>query len=257
MVDEYHGQKLEDPYRYMENLEDKRVINWMKENASYAESVVRQVPGRQGIKERLINIFMKEGDYITNTNISGDGIYFYVNQKAGEDYGKLYKRSCFSCEEEMLYDPINFNSSADENYIIYEIRPNYKGNLISVAFAPNGSENTYVQIIDDKGNHVGETIALARSVSWLPSDDAFTYTQTNSSDVTEMDRYKDLNVYLHKLGSSHSDDKIILSRKNNPNLDFLPEEIPTARFDADANIFLGYARNDYKPSVSLSSTKKS
>ncbi|MEK0369503.1 MAG: hypothetical protein QQN62_07875, partial [Nitrosopumilus sp.] len=36
VVDEYYGVKVEDPYRYMENLEDPEVQSWIKGQAEYA-----------------------------------------------------------------------------------------------------------------------------------------------------------------------------------------------------------------------------
>ncbi|MGV6831059.1 MAG: prolyl oligopeptidase family serine peptidase, partial [bacterium] len=243
VVDEYHGQKLEDPYRYMENLEDEEVINWMKQNANYATSIIEQIPGKDELKKRMINLFRKEGDEVSSIHVTDDNVYYFINKKVGEEFGKLYKRNCASCEESLVYDPNNYKPNDGQSYIIYEYTPNHKGTKIALALAPNGSENTYIQLIDSNGNSLNEHIDLARAVSWLPSDDAFTYTKAKSADVTEMDRLQDLSSYVHKLGTNPENDKIILSRETHPNLNIEPAEVPVVRYDPDANLFLGTAYN--------------
>jgi prolyl oligopeptidase len=35
VVDNYYGIDLTDPYRYMENLQDTGVVNWLKEQSDY------------------------------------------------------------------------------------------------------------------------------------------------------------------------------------------------------------------------------
>ncbi|WP_422105331.1 prolyl oligopeptidase family serine peptidase [Winogradskyella sp.] len=243
VTDNYHGQQLEDPYRYMENLQDQDVLDWMKANTKYAEDIMSKVPGKQDLKNLMISLFMRQGDRISNVHITDNDGYFYINKKAGEEFGKLYKRSCFSCEEILLFDPKDYKPENDEKFTIYGIQPNYKGNLIAVAFAANGSENAEIQLMDANGQLLKDFIALARGVSWLPKDDAFIYTKANSADVTEMDRYKNLTTYVHYVGTDPMTDKVILSRKNNPDLDIGPDEFPSARYDADANKFIGYAQS--------------
>ena len=46
VFDTYFGQKVEDPYRYMENQKDPAVIAWMKAQADYTRAVLDSMPGR-------------------------------------------------------------------------------------------------------------------------------------------------------------------------------------------------------------------
>ncbi|KAA1244198.1 hypothetical protein [Aquimarina sp. RZ0] len=42
-IDEYHGQKIEDPYRTLENLEDSTVIDWLQEQGKYAFNLSQKI----------------------------------------------------------------------------------------------------------------------------------------------------------------------------------------------------------------------
>src|SRR5438876_5053054 len=53
VVDDYHGTKITDPYRYMENLKDPEVQQWIKGQADYTASVLKQIPGRDALLERI------------------------------------------------------------------------------------------------------------------------------------------------------------------------------------------------------------
>ncbi|MCA0133397.1 prolyl oligopeptidase family serine peptidase [Winogradskyella alexanderae] len=241
VFDEYHGQKVEDPYRYMEDLKNEEVLNWMKANNKYAEDMMATVPGRQGLKDLMLSLVAREGDYISNLKITNDGTYYYINQKVGEEFGKLYKRECYECDEVLVLDPKIYKQESDQEYAIQKYIPSHEGDLIAIEFAVNGSENPETKFIDNEGDFKAGYLDLARVYSWLPNDDGVIYTKLSSADVTTMDRKIDLNTYIHMLGTSSSEDKVILSRKNNPNLDIEPNEIPWAYYDADAKKFFGFA----------------
>ena len=52
-MDEYFGVKVDDPYRYMENMDDPEVQAWFKGQAEYAAQVLDNIPGRNAIYQRL------------------------------------------------------------------------------------------------------------------------------------------------------------------------------------------------------------
>jgi prolyl oligopeptidase len=53
VVDEHFGVKVDDPYRYMENLEDPEVQTWFKGQADYSAQILGQIPGRDALFQRL------------------------------------------------------------------------------------------------------------------------------------------------------------------------------------------------------------
>jgi len=241
VIDKYHGQTIEDPYRYMEDLKDDEVIDWMKANNAYAEDLMSNIPGKEGLKELMLSLVTRESDYISNLKITQGGTYYYINQKSGEDFGKLYKKDCYECNEVLVFDPADYKPQSELKFAIQDFIPSYDGELIAIEFAANGSENPETKIMDTNGEFLSDYLDLARVSSWLPNDDGIIYTKLSSADVTDMNRKMDLNTYIHILGTDPSEDEVILSRKNNPDLNIQPNEIPGAYYDADAKRFFGYA----------------
>jgi len=45
VTDEYFGQKVDDPYRYLEDMKDSTVVNWFKGQGDYTNQVLSLVNG--------------------------------------------------------------------------------------------------------------------------------------------------------------------------------------------------------------------
>ena len=51
IVDEIHGRKIEDPYRWLENSESPEVMNWVDEQNRLSQAVLDKYRGKErGIK---------------------------------------------------------------------------------------------------------------------------------------------------------------------------------------------------------------
>jgi prolyl oligopeptidase len=53
VTNDYFGHKIVDPYRYMENLKDPAVQNWIKAQADYTSAALSRIPGREKLLGRL------------------------------------------------------------------------------------------------------------------------------------------------------------------------------------------------------------
>jgi prolyl oligopeptidase len=53
VVDDYHGTKVADPYRWLEDLESKEVREWAAAQTKLFESIVRAHPSRAPLFERM------------------------------------------------------------------------------------------------------------------------------------------------------------------------------------------------------------
>ncbi|MES2811283.1 MAG: prolyl oligopeptidase family serine peptidase [Bacteroidota bacterium] len=237
VTDEYFGAKLDDPYRYLENLNDPDVVSWMKSNASYARAKINEVPERENIIKKLNEFDKRRESTISNLQITENDNYFYLKRNANEENGKLYHRLGYKGKEKLLFDPETYKKSNKLNYSISAISPNEKGDKVAIKIAPNGSESAELLILDSNGKIYPETFDKCwfGYTSWLPDGNSFTYHQLNSSDVTDVNRQLNTKIFYHKLGDDPKNDIEFFSNKTNPELNIAPEEAPMNYYHKNSN----------------------
>jgi prolyl oligopeptidase len=242
VVDEYWGIQLTDPYRYMEDLQDTVVKNWMIANADYARSVLDGISGREGLVEKMKEFDERRSDQVSNLVILDNDRYFYLKTTPEDETGKLFMRDGFEGEEKMLFDPQTYGEDSLD-YVIGSISPTFEGDKVAFTVEPNGSENSTVMILKtESGEYYPETLKLSvGGVSWLADGIHFLYTRVNSEDVHDPMRFMNTRSFLHLLGTPQEEDRVFFSGEKYPELGIQPQEFPFAFYDQYADhIFIGF-----------------
>ena len=130
--DEYFGQKVHDPYRWLEDdvRESEQVADWVKEQNQHTNSFLEQIPERKAIENRLTELwnFEKFGTPFT----AGGRIYFYKNDGLQNQY-VLYVQEDSHSEPKVLINPNTWSEdgtvalggtvfSDDRKYLAYAIQ---------------------------------------------------------------------------------------------------------------------------------------
>jgi prolyl oligopeptidase len=216
VVDEHWGVKVDDPYRYMEDLEDPDVQAWFKGQADYAAHALSQIPGREEYYQRLKEL--DAGKPYTNASIvrSKDGSLFYLHRKVGENIRKLYMRDGQTGEEKLLVDPESMKVEDNQQYSIYYYTPSPDNKYVVYGLDQGGSEETTLYILDlMTGKVLPETIDRIETAynkpSWTPDSKGFFYTRRQDlpPDAPETEIYKNTKVYYHKIGNAVAEDNLI------------------------------------------------
>ena len=81
-TDTHWGVEVDDPYRYMEVQDDPEVVEWLKGQAEYTESVLGGLPMRKELYERLTEL--DQGAPYTTFGVRrfANGDMFYLRRKA-------------------------------------------------------------------------------------------------------------------------------------------------------------------------------
>jgi prolyl oligopeptidase len=241
--DVYFGKKIVDPYRYMENLKDSSIIDWIKKQSDYSRSVLNRIPGRQALIDKMKIYDERKSSKVSSLLITENDVYFYLKTTPEDETGKLYTRNGFEGEEILLYDPVSFSKDTTQKYVITSVSPSDDGSLVAFEIAPNGSENSVMLIMEVKNKKLyPEQIDRAwfGGETWLPDNRSFLYNRINSTDIRDPERQKNTKVYLHKLGSDPSSDKEFFSSTHNPNLGIKPEDIPIVFYDKKSNYLFAF-----------------
>lgn len=231
----YYDVTLNDPYQYLENLDDPSVVSWMKNNANYATSVLDKIAGKQDMFDKMKELIERRAASISNLNITDDGTYYYLKRVPGEEISKMYKRSGYEGNEMLFFDPTQYKKDEGRTYTVSEITPNIKGDKIAVSVSANGSENPDLLIFKSTGEQYDEILQLASGISWHLSGNEFFYIKLNSADVKDMNRGIYTTNYVHTVGTDQSSDNAYFSRNNYMSLGVLESEYPYIMYSKEAN----------------------
>jgi prolyl oligopeptidase len=233
VVDEYFGVKVNDPYRYMENLEDPYVKEWIKEQGDYSANILTNLPARQELLDRLVELDtgrpFSTYRYIRLKN----GTLFFMKRNAGENLPKLYIREA-SGEERLLVDPEAVPVEEGEHYALWACSPSSNGEFLVYGLAKSGSEETILHILNIKnGDHLPETIDRIETAynvpRWMPDGSGFFYSrrQLLPEDALETEIYKNTRIYFHCLNTPVEQDQLIAGTGYSDRMDFSDVDFPS------------------------------
>jgi len=241
----YFGVEVNDPYRYMENLEDEYVKQWFKAQADYTRAKLNSIPKRQFLIDKMYEFDKRRKARYSSPRITENDLFFFLKTNPDEETGKLYYRYGDDEEEPecLLYDPQTFSPDTTQEYVISGFIPSYDGSKIAIGVAPNGSESTILLTMDVKNRKLfPEQIDRCwwMALSWLPDGSAYLYNRLQPGSFHDKDRQKNSKVYLHVVGTDPATDKEIFSREKYPELDIKEEDIPFVDYNKDAKYIFGF-----------------
>lgn len=217
VVDEYYGVKVNDPYRYMEDLDNPEVKSWIKGQADYAAGVLSKIPGRDAILERLKELDAGKPFDIWGITRLEDGTMFYKKRSTNENLPKLYVRFANTDEEKLLIDSEAMTSEDGQHFSIGYYTPSPDGRYVTYGLAKGGSEETVLYILDiQSGDNLPEIIdrieTAYNSPKWLPHGKGFFYCRRQElpKGAPETDIYKKTKALYHELGTDISKDITIM-----------------------------------------------
>src|SRR5436190_5664303 len=175
VTDEYFGQKIVDPYRWMEDLKSPEMVAWMKAQNDYSRAYLDRLPMRDELLKRVSGL-SDAGVTVTEVKRAAS-MYFYYGLAPGDNDRKLYVRDAATGAERVLLDPGKL-SGAGKRYSIDRFSPSFDGKFVSYRISAGGSEIGDLRVLETAtGRDLGERIDRVRySVGfWLPDGKSFLY----------------------------------------------------------------------------------
>jgi prolyl oligopeptidase len=106
-VDDYHGVKVADPYRWLEDTDSADTKAWVEEENKVTFGYLDQIPYRGAIRERLLKLWNYER--FTAPEQEG-GRYFYQHNNGLQNQNVLLVAESLNAEPRVLLDPNTLSS---------------------------------------------------------------------------------------------------------------------------------------------------
>jgi len=217
IVDDVHGVKIPDPYRWLEDATKPNVKAWMAAEDKEARGFLSQLPGRDKLLARFKELFYLES--VSPPHHFGNR-YFYTRRHKDKEKAVLYWKEGASGEEKVLLDPNTL--SADGSTSLGVWNPSWDGKTLAYGLKPNNSDETILHVMDVATGKISTVDVIPggkyASPSWTPKGDGFYYTWLPPlSDSIKPDvRPGYAELRYHALGADPASDRVVHEKTGNP-----------------------------------------
>jgi prolyl oligopeptidase len=219
VADIHFGVRVDDPYRYMENVNDPDVAGWMKGQSDYARGILDRIPGRASLLVRMDEITQKNAIAQGGGNISGvrrlpGGRYFYLKAQPSQDQtAKLYTRQGLDGPEVLLVDPNVATMATGKPHVIDGYVPSFDGVYVAYGLSMSGAEDAVLHVIETATAKEVDAPIDRRpfAVNWRPDGRSFFYNRrqelTPGMPATQLKQRSQ--VFLHTIGQDAETDPVV------------------------------------------------
>jgi len=210
VIDEYFGEKLSDPYRWLEDDRSAETGAWVKEQNKITFGYLNQINYRDPLKERLEKVWNYEK--VSAPFKEGDYTYFYKNDGLQNQY--VIYRFKEGQEPEVFLDPNTF--SKDGTISLGNVSFSKDGSKVAYAISEGGSDWRKVVVMNAETREITEDTLIDVKFSGLSwkGNEGFYYSSYDKPEGSELSAKTDQHkLYFHKLGTQQSNDPIIFGEK--------------------------------------------
>ncbi len=216
VVDDFHGTKVADPYRWLET-KDAKTVSWANEQNAFTRAHLDKLPAR-GLVADWMKANYAGGEKGRERRVGG--FAFYSERKGGEEQPSLYVRDK-SGKTVKLVDPVAIDPTATMHIGAYT--PSEDGTKVAVSLHDNGSDWATWLVFDTvTGKQLPETIRWTKenSVEWNAEGTGFYYSGLPKPQPgRELEEpVHDMQVRFHAVGTEQSADVVIHATPENPDL---------------------------------------
>ncbi|MCC7476631.1 MAG: S9 family peptidase [Pirellulales bacterium] len=221
-VDEYHGVKVADPYRWLEAdvRESAEVAAWVEAQNRVARAFLDAIPEREAIAKRLTELWNYER---YSPPIEKGGKYFYMKNDGLQNQAVLYVADSYKAQGKVLLDPNAW--SKDGTIALSSYRPTEDARFLAYSRTEAGSDWQQIFVLDlATGKQLDDVIKWCRfgGVDWNKEGTGFYYARYPEPKPGETFQASALNqmAYFHKLGTNQSEDQLLYRRPDHPDWHF-------------------------------------
>jgi prolyl oligopeptidase len=216
VVDDYHGTRVADPYRWLEDADSPETVKWVEAQNGLTRSYL-EGPTRDALKKRLTELF----DYPRVGLPEKQGKrYFYTRNPGLQNQSVLYVREGLDGKERVLLDPNTL--SPDGTVALTSTSPTQDGSLLGYSLSRSGSDRQELLVRNvDTGQDLPDRIQWAKftAINWTPDKQGFYYTRfPQPGTVPKADENYFAKIYHHRLGEAQDKDVLVFEKPDKKEL---------------------------------------
>jgi prolyl oligopeptidase len=217
-VDDYHGTKVADPYRWLETdvRTSKDVADWVAAENKITFDYLGTIPEREPIRKQLTTLWNYEK---YSTPYKRGGHYFFSKNNGLQNQSVVYTVDKWGDTPRVLLDPNGW--SKDGTVALGAVAVSDDAKYAAYAVAEAGSDWQIIRVVEvASGKQLSDELKWVKfsGISWTKDDKGFFYSRFPAVETGKA--YQSLNrdqkVYYHRLGTPQSDDAVVYYDPSQP-----------------------------------------
>ena len=211
-VDDYHGTKVADPYRWLEDDNSAETKAWVKAENKVTFDYLNQIPEREQLKKRLTELWNYEK---YSAPFKRGNHYFYSKNDGLQNQSVFYVSDSVKGEGRVLLDPNKL--STDGTVALSGMAISDDGKMMAYGLSGAGSDWQTWHFRDvETGKDLPDVLENIKfsGASWTKDEKGVFYSRFPEADekskLTRINYFQKL--YYHKLGTPQSEDNLIYER---------------------------------------------
>lgn len=209
VVDDYHGTKVADPYRWLEDDNSAQTAAWVQAQNEVTNAYLADIPARGPIKDRLTKLW--DYEKFSPPQEKG-GRYFFSYNTGLQNQNVLLTAESASGEPRPLIDPNKL--SPDGTVALSGLSVTKDGQKVAYALAEAGSDWITWRVKDVRtGQDTPDLIRWSKfsGAEWTPDGTGFFYGRfpepKPGDDLKAANFFQ--KVYFHVLGTDQAQDRLV------------------------------------------------
>jgi prolyl oligopeptidase len=220
VTDTYHGIKVVDNYRWLEDWSTAEVRDWSEAQNRYARQYLDRLPQRARLYDELKQLYTKpSASYSELTQVRQGPLFAMRKLPPKEQPALVVMKSAMDPDSaRVVLDPTQFDATGHTAIDFYVPSPDDK--LVAVSLSKGGSESGDVYILDvATGKQLADIVPRVNggtaggAVAWKGDGSGFYYTRyprAGERPEADLDFYQQ--IWFHRLGTATKSDTYSLGK---------------------------------------------
>jgi prolyl oligopeptidase len=229
-VDEYHGVKVADPYRWLEDLDSQQTRDWVAAQSRLTADYLAAIPEREPIRKRLTELWNYERYTVP---IQYGSRYFFTRNDGLQNQNALYRIDTLGGAPRLVLDPNTL--SHDGTIAMTGWSVSEDGKLLAYGLSSGGSDWQEWRVRDvETGRDLPDVLKWVKFslAAWTHDDKGFFYSRYDEPregrPLEEANFYQKL--YYHRIGTPQSADELVYQRPDRKEMGFIAAVTEDGRY---------------------------
>jgi len=212
VVDNYHGVKVADPYRWLEDDNSPETKAWVDAQNKITFAYLQSIPELPALRARLTKLWNYERYGVP---FKEGGRYFFTKNDGLQNQSVLFTMASLDAQPTVLLDPNKL--SADGTVALASYAISSDGDLMAYALATAGSDWREWRVRDIRtGQDLSDLVKWSKfsNAGWTKDGKGFFYSRFD--EPQKENEFKGTlffqKLYFHRLGTPQSEDELVYHR---------------------------------------------